>query len=220
MTTAAYFGGRLRAALFLPLFALAAAACDSIPSDVKTLVVEDIPDSIPVSAVSEQDLIDGNAQVVFSPNASGGVSVNTENLYIFAVVLPSSVFTSVIDGVLNNTLSPKNIADWGEAFVVAKIQGGTARRRILNLAAGRDDIATYWTGGQDPAYFVSLLYITPDARFILKCDFSVGKYSNTVTEFYYKYSGGDMTAVYEIDGSQTPVPLLSDDFLSEVLTKF
>jgi hypothetical protein len=201
--------------VFTAFFALLLSSCDTAPENVKSLVIENIPKSIELCSASLDIMTIGHATMNLDQSSSA-TGLLTEGVYIFAAVLPQAAFDQVVNDVIGGTLSPKEVPEFAEAFCLTKIVNASLTQRLLGI----EDMAAFWEGGTSPGYYTALIYMTPDARFVIRCDISVASYAGTVTEFRYNYLGGDFTSIYDIKELTTPpVPLLGDDFLMEIVDK-
>lgn len=198
----------------------------------RTMFARNIPSAIEITDTAKDILSavnDGNPVVTFSQGQGNlNHSVNTDNLYIMSIFINNDKALELIgdineivkDSTALANLKWDDIISMGEAFALARISGGEARRHILSLAGGERDIGYYWPGSKDGMRIFTIL-ITPDARFILQIDFSPLPYGDS-PEYAFNFTE-DMYTAFKIDGTNginEPIKLLSDDLINELINKF
>jgi hypothetical protein len=177
------------------------------PASAKTIRIHSIAPSIEVSqAVMNLIINESNGKSVVRFRQEGEkIFVETDGLYIAAVFNIASDSSEMKRYILEGKTLPEDMARNGLACALMKISGGTATGRILNLSGEAREVGTFWKGGgRGSSFSIGTLLITPDARFLLQADFSLGNIcispNLTTSTLTIDYSGYDGTLPkYEVN---------------------
>jgi hypothetical protein len=201
-------------------------ACDDVEQEtpLKTILVLNIPESISISQDGKQKIItesNNNPYIKFRQGADE-LSVNTEGLYFMALFVPAD-FAILLSAAISNDLNEaRDVIDYGEAIVLAKIHNRTVARHILSLSSNVAGIGYYWDGSSKTgatSHRVCTMLITPDARFVLRVDFTNSPILGSQSEYTLNY-GIDMETVFETTNTKLPQDLLPNDAVEYLLDSF
>lgn len=180
---------------------LAAVPDGGDPASARTIRIHNIAPSIEISNEAKDLIIaesNGKTLVNFGQGPTGETLIKTDGLYLMVVFLISIDSAELESYMVNSKTTPEDVTKNGLAFALMKISGGAATGRILSLSSDVSEIGYYWPGGaKGSEYGIATLLITPDARFILQADFSLGNISiisvdlttKTYTVDYGSYDG-------------------------------
>jgi hypothetical protein len=196
-------------------------ACDEEqePSP-KTVIIQNIMDEITISEAGKDAITasgDGSSFIKF--RQEGGAShISTEGLYFIVLFIPDDSIGTVIDDITNVDIQAREVLNYGNGIALAKIHNKTAERRILNFSTNTTEVGYYWEADTDAGNFrICTLLITPDARFVLRADFSKSAVGN-LREYRINYgSEVDMIVAFKASTLIPPQELLGDDAVDYIL---
>jgi hypothetical protein len=155
---------------------------------VKIITLSNIPDSFEISPAVKTQLSRYNNPLVRFRQEGGEPCIETDGLYILALFIPELTEDQLKAFITSGVLPEEDVLDKGAAYALIKI-GKTATQRIVTLSANIDELGYYWTDdGMGDAYSICTMLITPDARFILRIDFSINLYAKAKSEFTLDYN--------------------------------
>jgi hypothetical protein len=200
-------------------------ACDEQQdAPLKTIYVLNITDPIEISEAGKDKIIaesNNNPSVTFRQEA-GKLVIDPEGLCLISLFLDAGPVNSLITDILNNNISAGDIIEFGQAIALAKVRQSVAERHILTLSTDVSELGFYWDGGgsSGTGHRICTMLITPDARFVLRIDFSKSEFGN-LPEYRLNYRKGvDMETVFEVDSVNLPQVLLPNDVVDYFLGRF
>jgi hypothetical protein len=204
-----------RSVLFLALLqALCLTTCGKEQEPpAKTVIIQNITDAVELSSAGLNKIIaDSNNNPFIKLRQGGGKSfIDTDGLYLLVLFIPSAPVTQLITDILKGDLEARDLIEFGAAIALAKVRSGTAERHILTLSAKATEVGYYWDGGGGDNHRICTMLVTPDARFVLRIDFSKSEFGND-PEYRINYSSQvDMETVFEVGAAVLPQELLGDD---------
>jgi hypothetical protein len=210
-----------RSLLFLALMqVLWLTTCDKEQEPpAKTVIVQNITEAVEISQAGLNKIItEGNNNPFVKFRQEGGkFFINTDGLYLIVLFISEVTAGQLYTDLLSNAINARDVIEYGEAIALAKIHNGTAERHILTLSAKTAEVGYYWDGAGSGKHRICTLLLTPDARFVLRADFSKSAYGNQ-SEYPINYGNGvDMEPVFKVDATILPQELLGDDAVDYIL---
>jgi hypothetical protein len=185
----------------------------------KTVIIQNITEAVELSEAGKNKIIteSNNNPFIKFRQVGGKFFIDTEGLYLMVLFISDVPVAQLMLDISAGTIKAKDVIDYGEAIALAKIHNGTAERHILTLSAKATEVGYYWDGGGGNHRICTLL-ITPDARFVLRADFTTNPFVNQ-SEYRINY-GSDMETVFEVSATVLPQELLGDDAVDYILGRF
>jgi hypothetical protein len=213
-----------RAFFLLCVQAVLLTACQeeaSDPSLIKFISIRNLDREMKISRQAWdqilEETINDKTPIQFSQATDGNIVIDTEGFYVLVLLLPFNPDDTWESDITADFQKLNDLMDYGQGYALVKIHNGAGKQALLTLSKQIDEVGIYWSGkgvsqeGSNAAikYSVCSLLITPDARFIIRGDFSwwnlpettVAEMQEFPLDYGYAY-GLDMT-VEELLGWHT-----------------
>jgi hypothetical protein len=204
-------------------------ACEEKPlgQSLKVVTLSNIPSAFEISATAKTQLMSEDNPLVRFRQEKGVDFIETDNLYILALFLREPTADKWQEIIEKGDTSPEEILDQGRAYALMKIEGTAAQDRIIALSTDAGEIGRYWEPDPPENFVICTMLLTPDARFILRVDFSWKAYQSSMSEYTLDYNSVfDLSTVFSVVKT-TPAKnpdkiaweFLSDNFLEYIIDK-